>query len=217
MKTFKIGLGLLALLITQPSMAGVPVIDGANLTQKIISINHLISQLNELKEQVVTAKSQLRKAEDTYNSIEGVRGMGSLISTAYDPTMAVSIGSILAAHGVQTGMALGLSSATAALLDESNQLAADYSGKSGKTLQQAQTRFTELSRLIAQVNASPQQKDVLDLQARIGAESVMLQNETVKLNALKAKNEADKELLRQKQRQAYIKLGGRGSIDLTAW
>ncbi|WP_338155844.1 type IV secretion system protein [Vibrio alginolyticus] len=35
--------------------------------------------------------------------------------------------------------------------------------------------------MVAKVNAAPDQKDILDLQARIGAEEVMLQNE-IKIN-----------------------------------
>jgi len=49
---------------------------------------------------------------------------------------------------------------------------------------QASQRFSSIQVLLDKVNAAPDQKDIADLQARIQAEQVMMQNESTKLAML---------------------------------
>lgn len=185
------------------SNAGIPVIDATNLTQSILQVTHALTQIKELQSQLTQAKKQL-------DSMSGSRGLGSAINSSYDPNVAVVVSGVLTANGLNSGSINGLIGATSALYDEANNNSALFQGQTKLTRQQAQTRFTELTGLIAKVDSSPDQKDVLDLQARVGAESVMLQNELVKLHAMNYEAQANKELLAQKKTQAMLE-------DLGTW
>lgn len=211
MKQVKILLLLYVASFTTQSNAGIPVIDATSLTQQILQVVHAVEQITQLVDQVKTAKSQLTTATDTLSSMKGVRGMASIISSAYDPNMSVITSSILSNNGLSNASSLGISGATASLYDVANNLSAKYLGQTGKTLQQSKTRFTEIMKLIAKVNNAPEQKDILDLQARIGAESAMLQNEMIKLAALRAENEANNSMLRRQRSQIHLKYSGTSS------
>ena len=196
---------------TTQSNAGIPTIDATNLVQSILQVTNAVKQVNSLVEQVNTAKEQLSTATNTLDSMKGVRGMGSVLSSAYDPSMSVTPSSILTSNGLSNASTLGVSGATAALYDAANNLSAKYLGQSGKTLEQSQTRFTEIMKLVEKVNNAPEQKDILDLQARIGAESAMLQNEMIKLAALRAQNEANESMFRRQRSQIHLKYSGTSS------
>ncbi|OBX33917.1 type IV secretion system protein [Halomonas elongata] len=81
-------------------------------------------------------------------------------------------------------------------------------GSVPKSLEQAQERFSELTGLVAQVNNSPDQKDILDLQARIGAEEVLLQNEMAKLTMLRSVATANQAVQQRRARQMRIQNSG---------
>ena len=204
MKQVRIILLLLLVGFTTQSNAGFPTIDVTNLVQAILQVSHAVEQANQLTEQVKTAKEQLSTATNTLNNITGVRGMGSVLSSVYDPSMSVTPSSILTSNGLSNSSTLGISGETAALYDAANNLSAKYLGQSGKTLQQSQSRFTEIMKLVAKVNNAPEQKDILDLQARIGAENAMLQNEMIKLAALRAQNEANAAMMQRKREQLVL-------------
>ncbi|SHN91352.1 Minor pilin of type IV secretion complex, VirB5 [Bathymodiolus heckerae thiotrophic gill symbiont] len=194
--------------VTTHSNAGIPTIDATNLVQAILQVTNAVKQVNSLVEQVNTAKDQLSTASDTLNSMKGARGMGGVLSSAYDPSMAVNTNSILSSNGLSNASTLGVAGATGALYDAANNLSAKYLGQTGKTLQQSQTRFSEIMKLVAKVNNAPEQKDILDLQARIGAESAMLQNEIIKLAALRAQNEANATMMQRKREQMHLQFSG---------
>jgi hypothetical protein len=60
--------------------AGLPVYDGAALTNNIASwavqAQSMASQLGELKKQYDTMQQQYQQLQQTYNSISGIRNMG---------------------------------------------------------------------------------------------------------------------------------------------
>ena len=211
MKQLKIVLLLSLASFTTQSNAGIPVIDATSLTQQILQVVHAVEQITQLVEQVNTAKSQLTTATDTLSSMKGNRGMASILSSAYDPNMTVMPSSILTSNGLSNASTLGISGATAILYDAANNLSAKYLGQSGKTLQQSKARFSEIMKLVAKVNNAPEQKDILDLQARIGAENAMLQNEMIKLAALRAQNEANEAMMQRKREQIHLQFSGTSS------
>ncbi len=57
-------------------------------------------------------------------------------------------------------------------------------GITSSALSNSSNRFAAIQQLITALGAAPDQKSVLDLQARIGAEAGMLQNEQTKLQSL---------------------------------
>ncbi|GAB2712745.1 type IV secretion system protein [Halomonas garicola] len=188
--------------LSQPAMAGgIPVIDVSNLTQQILQVQHMLNQIEQLKSQLETANKEL-------DSMSGVRGLGNVIDSAYDPAVTVDPNQVLNDAGIRGANEHGLSGDVADLYDSGNQNAANWLGQSQKSLKQAQERFSELSGLVAEVNNSPDQKDVLDLQARIGAEEVMLQNEMAKLTMLRSQAEANQALHAQRVQQMRVASSG---------
>lgn len=188
--------------LSQPAMAGgIPVIDVSNLTQQILQVQHMLNQIEQLKSQLETANRQL-------DNMSGVRGLGNVIDSAYDTAVNVDPNQVLSDAGIRSANEHGLSGDVADLYDSGNQDTAAWLGQSEKSLKQAQERFSELTGLVAQVNNSPDQKDVLDLQARIGAEEVMLQNEMAKLTMLRSRAEANQALHAQRVQQMRIESSG---------
>jgi len=179
----------------------IPVIDASNLTQAIQQVMHMAEQIEQLKNQLAVAEQQL-------DSISGSRSMGGIINSQYDVAMDVNQGEILEDLGLRSAEENGLIGEEATLYDEANENVSLRLGQSQKSLEQAQDRFSELSKLVAKVNNCPDQKDILDLQARIQAEQVLLQNEMVKLAMLQARAEAREAAHKQKIRQMVIETTG---------
>lgn len=188
--------------VTQPAMAGgIPVIDVSSLTQQILQVQHMLNQIEQMKSQLETANKEL-------DSMSGVRGLGNVIDSAYDTAVNVDPNQVLNDAGIRGANEHGLSGDVADLYDSGNQNTATWLGQSQKSLEQAQERFSELTGLVAEVNNSPDQKDVLDLQARIGAEQVMLQNEMAKLSMLRSQAEANQAMHNQRVQQMTVESSG---------
>lgn len=188
--------------LSQPAMAGgIPVIDVSSLTQQILQVQHMLNQIEQLKSQLETANKEL-------DSMSGVRGLGNVIDSAYDTAVIVDPNQVLSDAGIRGASEHGLSGDVADLYDSGNQNMATWLGQSQKSLEQAQERFSELTGLVAEVNNSPDQKDILDLQARIGAEQVMLQNEMAKLSMLRSQAEASQAMHNQRVQQMRVASSG---------
>ena len=187
---------------SQSAMAGgIPVIDVSTLAQNILQVQHMLSQIEELK-------AQLETANDTLDSMSGSRGLANVVDTAYDVAVNVDPDSVLANAGIKSAADHGLNGDVAALYDSGNQNSATWLAQSQKSLEQSQQRFADLSGLVAKVNASPDQKDILDLQARISAEEVFLQNEQAKLAMLRSQAEANQAMQNQRIQQMAIESVG---------
>jgi type IV secretion system protein VirB5 len=180
---------------------GIPVIDVASLAQAIQQVMHMLEQIEQLK-------NQLEVAEKGLDRISGSRSMGGILHSTYDLAVTVDTDEILENVGLNSAEDNGLVGAEAELYDEGNQHVAQWLGQSQKSFQQAQERFSELSKLVAKVNDCPDQKDILDLQARIQAEQTLLQNETIKLAMLQAQSEARDAAHKQKIRQMAVESTG---------
>lgn len=181
--------------------AGIPVIDASNLAQAVQQVIHMAEQIEQLK-------NQLRVAEKQLERMSGSRGMGGLLHSTYDLAVTVNQEEILETVGLRSAEDNGLIGTTAELYDEANRNVALHLGQSQKSLAQSQARYSELSKLVAKVNDSPDQKDILDLQARIQAEQTLLQNETIKLSMLQAEAQAREAAYQQKMRQRLLESGG---------
>ncbi|MDN3556625.1 type IV secretion system protein [Halomonas maura] len=188
--------------LSQPAMAGgIPVIDVSSLTQQILQVQHMLNQIEQLKSQLETANREL-------DSMSGVRGLGNVIDSAYDTAVNIDPNQVLSDAGIRGANEHGLSGDVADLYDSGNENTATWLGQSQKSLEQARERFSELTGLVAEVNNSPDQKDVLDLQARIGAEQVMLQNEMAKLAMLRSQAEANQAMHNQRVQQMRVASSG---------
>ena len=192
---------ILLLIFISASAQAFPVIDVANLHQNIIQVKHMLEEINTLKQQVETAKSQL-------NSINGVRGMANSIDSVYDISVKVDPNLTLNKQGIHNSDWLKLGGDVAGLYDQVNRYRGRWFGQTQVSLQQTQARYNQLLQLIRKIDNAPQQKDIQDLQARINAEGVMLENEQAKLQLLNAQAQASDALTQQKITQMAIESAG---------
>ena len=87
------------------------------------------------------------------------------------------------------------------LVNAGRQNAAALEGLSRQALANTSQRFAAIQELIQAIGTATDQKAILDLQARIGAESGMLQNEASKLQTLYRITDAEERARIQRVRE----------------
>ena len=185
-----------------PSFAGgIPVIDVSSIAQQIIQVEHMVRQIEQLQEQITLSHQELK-------NMSGTRGLGNIIDSAYDKSVSVNPNRLLQSQNIKTASQIGLTGELATLYDTQNINSATALAQSQKSLEQSKERFNTLSVLLDKVNDSPEQKDILDLQARISVEQAFLQNEMIKLSMLQSETEAKKAIQEQKIQQMRLRSGG---------
>jgi type IV secretion system protein VirB5 len=97
-----------------------------------------------------------------------------------------------------------LTPAQRALVETGRQDAAALEGLSRQALANTSQRFSSLQQLIRAIGTATDQKAILDLQARIGAETGMLQNEASKLQSLYRVTDAEERARVQRVRESAI-------------
>jgi type IV secretion system protein VirB5 len=180
---------------------GIPVIDVSSIAQQIIQVEHMVRQIEQLQEQITLSHQELK-------NMSGVRGLGNLIDSAYDKSVSVNPNTVLQSQNIKTASQIGLKGELATLHNTQNTNSATALAQSQKSLEQAKERFNALSVLLHKVNDSPEQKDILDLQARINVEQAFLQNEMIKLSMLQSETEAKKAIQTQKIQQMRLESSG---------
>jgi len=202
-----------------PIRAQVAVID-------VPAIAQLVQQVQFLRQQVETAEQQLLQARSTLQSMTGGRAMDSLLrgtprnylptswpqlaaarsgGTSAFPELSAAAQSAMAANSILTPQQLAtLSAAGQREILAGRQTSALAQALAQTALANASGRFSALQTLIDAIPAASDQKGILDLQARIGAEIGMLQNEGTKLQILYRALQAQESLDRQRVREAVI-------------
>jgi type IV secretion system protein VirB5 len=188
----------------------------------VASIAQLVSEVQTLQQQLETARNELSQAQAAYQSMTGQRGMQQLLSgisrnylpadwaglqtllqdAGSFPALAAQVQSALQnASVLSTAQLTALAPASSAQLQARRQAVALQQGISHQALVNASGRFAELQQLINAIGNAGDQKSVLELQARIGAENGMLQDEATKLQALyqalQAQQSSDAQRLRE--------------------
>jgi type IV secretion system protein VirB5 len=219
-RTYLFGLIGIVLMLAAPSArAQWAVID-------VSSIAQLMQQVQVLEQALNTARGQLAQAEQEYQSITGTRGMQNLLSGTvrnYLPTNTtdlmsavsqVNSGNSALSASIQAAVRANavLSPQQFAVLPPAEQTqimawrstVAMLQAITGAALSNSSSRFSALQQLITAIGVARDQKAALDLQARVGAESGMLQNEQTKLQTLYQVAQAQQWLNTQQDREAVI-------------
>jgi type IV secretion system protein VirB5 len=219
----RLALAGLLLLMNQAVHAQFAVIDVASVAQ-------LVQQAQTLAGQLEAARGQLAQAQAQYQALTGDRGMQSLLSGIvrnYLPANWSQLSAVLAGSGDYGGLAETmqaslsgnaiLSAPQLALLTPDERSQIDL-GRRSIALLQALTqdalsntsgRFSAVQQLISAIPTAQDPKGILDLQARIGAEQGMLQNEQNKLQVLFETALAQEWGLQQRQREQIVAGHGR--------
>lgn len=177
------------------------------------------AQASDMAQQLSQLKQQYDQLQTTYNSLNGARGMGSLVNNPalrqYLPSNYQQIlnsgygnsSSIREASKVfdinQT--TLGANTDAANAFNSNANQAAINRATAEEGYQRASNRFADIQVLLDKVNESHDAKDIADLQARIQAEQVMMQNESNKLAMLGQLAQAQRDLAAQRATEIGMK------------
>jgi type IV secretion system protein VirB5 len=175
------------------------------------AIAQLIQEVATLRQQLLTAEAQLAQAKVALGSMTGNRGMQLLLSGTVRNYLPVSVSQLTSASqgaGAYAALASDVRAALnanavmspaqlSALAPEDRaqviaerQAVALHQAIAQEALANSSGRFAAIQTLIAAISTAGDQKAILDLQARIGAELAMLQNEQTKLQVLSQASEA---------------------------
>ena len=210
----------LALIAAAPAAhAQFAVIDVAAVTQ-------LVTEVQDLEQALTVAREHLAEAQTQLSSMTGDRGMEQLLagtnrnylpadwgqltaalddsSSAYS-SLATAIQQALAEDTVLTPQQLAtLSPQGQQQVTADRGTAALLQAVSRQALANASSRFADLQLLINTIGTASDQKGILDLDARIGAEQAMLENEQAKLAMLVAAAQAQRWADEEQDRERAI-------------
>lgn len=196
---------------------GIPVIDVANLIQAVMQVLNDVTKIANQVEQIEALQNQLA-------SINGVRNLGNVYdSTAlknYVPSNAFNLVNAVDTSGygglTATSKTLRdaamiyncLDRAGAARTDCQARLAQPYQQKG--LLQDAMTsasgRLAQIKSLMNQIDGTTDQKAVLEIQARIGAENAMLAHEMSQVQMLTGMADSEERIARARDRERQAEM-----------
>lgn len=216
--------------MTPAHAAGVPVIDVASIAEAIRQYEQMVAQLEQLE-------GQLNQAKQQYESMTGTRGMERLMSgenrnaipTSWQETLQQMTGDGSAISGLsqsikqQAGLVDAstidqLNEASRGLVNGANNAAIGHQASAGTAYDNAAERFGRLQELMDAIPTAQDPKAIADLQARIAVESTMLQNETIKLQALAQVASSQQAIQQQQIQQKLIQANsGTGRPQRNGW
>jgi type IV secretion system protein VirB5 len=217
-----VSMSMLAVLAAPVAHAQFAVIDIAAVTQ-------LVSQVQQLEQQLATARSQLTQAQAEFQAMTGSRGMQSLLSGTvrnYLPPDWATLQGALQGSGGGAGAYAGLSAdltrainanavltpaqlaalpaAAGQTLNAGRQSSALLQALTHEALANSSQRFAALQQLIDTIGSANDQKSILELGARIAAEGGMLENERTKLDDLYQSTQAEQWANAQRTRELIV-------------
>jgi type IV secretion system protein VirB5 len=219
-----IGLALASLSSTGHA-AGIPVIDIANLIQTVQQVLNDITKISNQIQQITALQNQL-------NSINGMRNLGNVFNNPalknYIPAEAYNVVNAVdtSGYGGLTATAKSLRDAAmvyncmdlsgAARTDCQATLSQPYQQKGllQDAMKSAAGRLDQISSLMNQINGTSDQKAVLEIQARIGAENALLAHEMSQVQMLTGMADSEERIARSRDRERqYQMLNRTGKIS----
>jgi len=207
----------LASFTTGSHAQGIPVIDIANLIQTITQVLNDITKIANQVEQIEALQNQLA-------SINGMRNLGSVYDSAalknYVPANAYNLVNAVDSSGygglTATSKTLRDAQMIYNCLDRSGSartdcqagLAQPYQQKGllQDAMQAASGRLDQIKSLMTQINGTSDQKAVLEIQARIGAENAMLAHEMSQVQMLAGMADSEERIARARDRERQAEM-----------
>ncbi|MGH8199427.1 MAG: type IV secretion system protein [Steroidobacteraceae bacterium] len=195
-------------------LAAAPAADAQFAVIDVAAVTQLVTEVQNLEQALAVARSHLAEAETELRSMTGDRGMEQLLAGLNRNYLPTDWAQLTAAVNSSSSAYAALSRAIQEAISEETVLTAQQFAKlSPDTQQQVATdrgtaallqgvarqalanasgRFADLQQLVNAIGTASDQKGILDLNARIGAEQAMLENEQTKLVVLIATAEAQR-------------------------
>jgi type IV secretion system protein VirB5 len=199
---------------------GIPVIDVANLVQTLQQVSNDITKISNQVQQITQLQRQLA-------SISGMRNLGNVFDSPtlknYVPAQAYTV-----LDAIDTSGYGGLTPTAKALRDAAllyncldltgaartrcqATLAQPYQQKGllQDAMRSAAGRLAQIDALMHQINATTDQKSVLEIQARIGAENALLAHEMSQVQMLTGMADSEERIARSRNRERQYEMLGR--------
>lgn len=204
-------------LSTASHAQGIPVIDIANLIQTITQVLNDVTKIANQVEQIEALQSQLA-------SINGMRNLGNVFDSSalknYIPANAFNMVNAVDSSGygglTSTSKALRdaqmlyncLDRAGSARTECQASLAQPYQQKGllQDAMKAASGRLDQIKALMTQIDGTSDQKAVLEIQARIGAENAMLQHEMSQVQMLTGMADSEERIARSRDRERQAEM-----------
>lgn len=218
---------LLCVVAPARAWAGIPVIDAGNLAQAIAQVNQAIAQLSELQKHYTQMQKQ-------YEAVTSGRGLaGTLNSAAFQDYIPRDAKDLIAA--ARTKGYKGLTDRAKAMRDDGKafdcgdmnaELAANcereisapyqYQALVEAALERGSERVDQINALMERAGSTTDAKEIAELQARIGAESALLQHELTQATLVSAAASGQRRIEEVRAREAQRANASRGSslVDL---
>lgn len=214
--------------------AGIPVIDVASLAQAIAEVAAVMEQLTTLTSQYETMKNQYDTMNKQYDAIKGARNLGSVLNNpALQNYIPKDARQVLAS--VQSGGYQGLSGSAKALRDANKVFNCETVDSAQRATCEAElnkpyqylayfqdamgagaNRADQINQLMDRAGSTQDAKEIAEIQARIGAESALLQHELTQANLMRSMAEAEARVAdsraRELQRARAARTGKMGGI-----
>lgn len=198
----------------QVMASGVPTVDVAAIAQ-------MLQQFQVLQDQLKNMEGQLQQAQQQTNAMTGTRGMqnkargdNEYIPTNWQETLAQMNGGQIGdlAKSIKSNASRVdsklldqlLPSDTASTSNSFANSAASAQASAGQAYELSGQRMSRLQKLMDEIATATDAKAIADLQARISVEQAMLQNETIKMQALAQSASAQQSIQQQQMREMSL-------------
>jgi type IV secretion system protein VirB5 len=215
---------LVACCATSARAQGIPVIDIANLIQTLLQV---LNDVTEISNQV----QQIKQLQGQLDSINGLRNLGTVFNNpalrnyvpaeAYTTLNAINVSgysglSATAKALRDVGMVYNCMDLTGAARSSCQAALAQpyqHKGLLQDAMKAAAGRLGQINALMGQINATQDQKAVLEIQARIGTENALLAHEMSQVQMLQGMADSEERIARSRDRERqYEALGRTGRI-----
>ncbi|MEP6876323.1 MAG: type IV secretion system protein [Burkholderiales bacterium] len=207
----------LTTLSTPTQAQGIPVIDIANLIQTITQVLNDITKIANQVEQIAALQQQL-------SSINGTRNLGNVFDSSalrnYVPANAYTM-----VNAIDTSGYGGLTATSKTLrdaqmlyncLDRAGSARTECQASLAQPYQQkgllqdamkaASGRLDQIKSLMTQINGTSDQKAILEIQARVGAENAMLAHEMSQVQMLVGMADSEERIARSRDRERQAEM-----------
>jgi type IV secretion system protein VirB5 len=201
---------------------GIPVFDGANLSQQI---RNGAQEIAKLVEQIDQLKKQYDQMQQTYSSMTGSRGLGEVLNNPalknYLPEDWRGV-----YDSIKSGGYSGLTGPAKAIRDSNKVFdvcssmtnpdakracereeakAAQDKAFSSSAYDKTKDRLKQIQDLMKMVSTTSDQKGALEAIGRLQAEQAMIQNEMTRIQLYKMLADSEERLIVQQQKELGIK------------
>lgn len=215
----------LAFSMRSVSAQGIPVIDVANLVQ---TIQQVVNDITKIENQV----QQITQLQNQLSSINGMRNLGNVLNNPllqnYLPPEVSTYLNAIDSSGYPGLIATAKSLRDASMIyncmdmlggartacQASLALPYQHKGLLQDAMTKAKGRLSQIQALMNQVNATTDQKAVLEIQARIGAENALLTHEMSQVQMLQGMADSEERIARSRERERqYEMLSRKGKVS----